>query len=419
MEHFKIFKFGGASVKDAKSIVNVGSIAANYKNQSLVLVISAMGKTTNKLEEVCQSYFFQREDFINLTENLKQYHLTICKELFEDENHEVFKSIETIFSYLNRYFEQQPNANFDLVYDQVVPVGELLSSKILSAYLNEIEIKNTWLDARKLVLTDSKFRKANVDWELTNLAIANLDKSTQIMVTQGFIGGTKGNFMTTLGREGSDYTAAIFANALNADSVTIWKDVPGVLNADPKFFNNTVKLEKISYKEAIELAYYGATVIHPKTIKPLQNKEIPLWVKSFENPAELGTLISSDFSKDHEISSFIFKQNQVLISISPKDFSFIGEENLSEIFKLFADCNLEVNTMQNSAINFSVCVDYQPDNIDKVRKLLAEKFIVKYNENLNLLTIRHYTPKIIAELVKNREILLEQKTRNTVRILMR
>jgi len=414
-----VFKFGGASVKDAESVKNVVNILDLYQGEKILVVISAMGKTTNNLEKIVESYCLGKEDITEQIEALKNFHLRIVNQLFENGHTELIDDLSKIFGYLEKRVVIPPSDNYDLNYDQIVPVGELLSTKIVCAYLNKENKISNWVDARKLVLTDSRFRKANIDWELTEMAIKGLDWDFNILVTQGFIGGTKGNFMTTLGREGSDFTASIFANALNANSVTIWKDVPGVLNADPKYFNNTEKLSQVSYKEAIELAYYGASVIHPKTIKPLQNKNITLYVKSFLNPKDEGTVISENFEKDGEIPCYIFKTNQVLISFSTKDFSFISEQHISEIFETLYGLGLEVNTMQNSAINFSINTSFDKAKVEALTKILEAKYVIKYNDGLDLLTIRHYNEDIIKVLTKGRKILLEQRSRNTVRVLMR
>lgn len=422
----KVFKFGGVSIKDAEAVKNVGKIITGYPDQKILIVISAVGKSTNKLEEITQLYIDSNSELASKIATLKKEHINIVESLSNDHKTDETKiifeqlkvDIEKIFGYLEKLFSNEANQDYDIIYDQVVPVGELLSTKIVSAYLNSINLLNSWTDARKLILTDSSFRNAEVDWQLTEMSIQNLEWEGNLIVTQGFIGGTKGNFMTTLGREGSDYSAAIFANLLNAESLTIWKDVDGVLNADPKFFNNTVKLDNISYKEAIELAYFGASVIHPKTIKPVQNKNIPLWVKSFINTNEPGTLINDNTDKDDEITKYIFKSDQVLMSFSPKDFSFIKEKNISEIFDALAVQKLEVSTIQNSAINFSISVDYDKNKIEKLLQTLQERYTIKYNQGLELLTIRHFDDEILAKLINGRQVFLEQKSRNTVRVLM-
>ncbi|MCE9540445.1 MAG: aspartate kinase, partial [Bacteroidetes bacterium] len=359
----KVFKFGGASVKDADAVKNVATILKQYPDQNIVVVLSAMGKTTNALERLTNAYFFSREnktggteDAAAVLEEIKKYHFDIIEQLFPDKGHPIYNEINNAFVELDWAIEETPSHSYDHEYDQIVSIGEIVSTKIVNAYLNQAGIKSKWQDVRDFIQTDNTYRQGNVDWELTQRLSQTLITSEGIVVTQGFIGGTSENFTTTLGREGSDYTAAIIAFTGNAESVTIWKDVPGVLNADPKWFAETKKIEHLSYHDAIELAYYGATVIHPKTIKPLQNKKIPLYVKSFLNPCDAGTIINEDQSS-LPLPCFIFKVNQVLLSISPKDFSFIVEENFSAIYKLFAEKQVKINMMQNSAISFSVCID--------------------------------------------------------------
>jgi len=354
---------------------------------------------------------------------VKEYHQKITEELFIDETHPVYKKVNNFFVEIDWVLEEEPRSHA-FVYDQVVSIGELISTAIVSEYLNSISIKNVWLDVRDVLQTDNNYREAKVNWESSNDLISKkipslLTTENNIVITQGFIGCTSENYTATLGREGSDYTAAILAHILNAESVSIWKDVPGVLNADPKFFNDAQKLEQISYLDAIELAYYGASVIHPKTIKPLENKNIPLHVKSFLNPVSKGTLIARDVETKPLIPSFIFKTNQVLISIFSKDFSFIAEENLSTIFLCVANCGIKLNLMQNSAVSFSICVDDDQEKLPKLIELLQKDYKVLYNKNLQLYTIRHYFPSTIETLTYGREILLEQRSRNTAQLVMK
>jgi aspartate kinase len=353
---------------------------------------------------------------------VKQYHLDVIKNLFSDKNHPVYGDVSNLFLEAEWVLEEEPR-DFGFVYDQVVSVGELVSSRIVSAFLNDCGIINSWLDARNCIRTDNTYREGGVDWALTEKfsreIIPPLLKKSHIAVTQGFIGGTSENFTTTLGREGSDYTAGILAHVLNAAGVTIWKDVPGVLNADPKWFDDTKKIDALSFYDAIELSYYGATVIHPKTIKPLQNKNIPLYVRSFVSPDDTGTVISELPQSEPLIPSFIFKMNQVLISISAKDFSFIVEENLSEIFRIFSAHGVKINLMQNSAISFSACVDSDPFRIPRLIDDLRNHFKVLYNENLELVTIRHYDPSTINRVTSGKFIYVEQRSRHTVQIVMR
>jgi aspartate kinase len=418
----QVFKFGGASVKDAEAVKNVAEVLKQFPNQKLCVVISAMGKMTNALEKLANAFFYNSENANDILEEIKQFHFSICSQLFFENTHPIYNELENTFVELHWAIEDEPTHSYDFEYDQIISMGETISTKIISAYLNEIGILNKWVDARGLIQTDNTYREGKVDFELTEVLITSqitpILKTIDIVVTQGFIGGTSENFTTTLGREGSDYTASIIAYCLNAESVTIWKDVPGVLNADPKWFNKTKKIDQLSYQDAIELTYYGATVIHPKTIKPLQNKNIPLFVKSFLHPKEVGSVIK-DGENRLNIPSYIFKINQVLISIQPKDFSFIAEDNLSDIFEVFAKCNVKINLMQLSAISFSVCCDHDVIKINNLVNELQQTFKVLYNSNLELMTVRYYTPEIIESLIKNKIILLEQRSRFTVQMVMK
>ncbi len=420
----KVFKFGGASVKNADAVRNVAKVINLYQD-SLLIVISAMGKTTNALEKVVESYIKQDGKCFDLLNESKQFHLSIMNELFEDKQHQIFEDVHNTFVEIEWEIEDAPTREYDYVYDQIVSVGELISTKIVSAYLNSINVSNSWIDARDIILTDNSYRDARINWEETEInaqkKIAPIFNSSSktVAITQGFIGSSSELFTTTLGREGSDFSASIIAYCLNAESVTIWKDVPGMLNADPKWFDDTQKLTNISYHEAVELAYYGATVIHPKTIKPLQNKQIPLFVKSFVHPEEEGSVINDNTSKDSLIPSFIFKMNQVLISIGAKDYSFIMEDHLSHIFGVFSSHGIKINLMQNSAISFSVSVDFDAIKFPKLIEKLKKEYSVLFNDNLELVTIRHYDQKTIHRVTKNKKILLEQKTRNTARMVMK
>lgn len=419
----RIFKFGGASVKDADAVRNVNNIIDSFKNDKLIIVVSAMGKTTNAMEEITHALWNKEFDkFRELVSERKSFHLNIIDELFEEKNNPIFTEVKTIFNDLGNRVNVPIADNFDFEYDQIVSLGEVVSTKIIQAYIANNRKDSFWLDARKVIRTNHSYREGEVDWSRTQGLIsekisANSDKS--VFITQGFLGHTAEGMTTTLGREGSDYTAGIFAYCLNAKDVTIWKDVPGMLNADPKWFDNTIKLDSISFKEAIELAYYGASVIHPKTIKPLQNKGIPLFVKSFIHPSDAGTIIQKSTENDSLVPSFIFKMNQALISITPKDFSFIAENNLSEIFDILSKENVKMNIMQNSALSFSFCVDVEKVDVPKLLNSLNEQFDVRFNEGLELVTIRHYDQETIERLIENKEILLEQKTRQTARILMK
>jgi aspartate kinase len=418
----KVFKFGGASVKDASAVKNAGEILKQFEGEKLVVVISAMGKTTNGLEKVVNACYNKTNDALLILEEIKSFHEKIMGELFENDKHEVYQKVNNLFVEIEWVIEDEPRG-YDFIYDQIVSFGELISTTIVSAWLNENGIGNNWLDIRDCLLTDNNYREAKVDWKqselLFNEKIPALFASHPIVITQGFIGNTSENFTTTLGREGSDYTAAIVAHIMNAESVTIWKDVPGVLNADPKFFNDAQKLEQLSYLDAIELAYYGASVIHPKTIKPLENKNIPLHVRSFLQPTAKGTTIGKDLQTKPLVPSFIFKTNQVLISISAKDFSFIAEENLSAIFGTLAEIGIKLNLMQNSAISFSVCIDDDQFKVPKLIERLKEDYRVRYNSDLQLYTIRHYYPSTIETLSTGRDILLEQRSRNTAQLVMK
>jgi aspartate kinase len=387
-------------------------------------VVSAMGKTTNSLELIVDALWNREEAKYNeLIDERLQFHLSILNGLFSEKHYSIYKKVEDIFEQLKQKFHLPVSENYDYEYDQIVSLGEVLSSLIVTAFLKEEGHLVDWADSRKLIRTNNLYREGNVEWtkteELIHSRFEPLFKDSNIVITQGFLGHTSEGFTTTLGREGSDYTAGIFAYCSNAESVTIWKDVPGMLNADPKWFDNTVKLDSISFKEAIELSYYGATVIHPKTIKPLQNKGIPLYVKSFIDPNADGTVIQESMEKDHLIPSFIFKMNQILLSITPKDFSFIVEENLSDIFHRLATINAKINLMQNSALSFSIALDKDKIDIQKLLNLFQDSFNVKYNENLELVTIRHFDQATIDRVTEGKEIVVEQKTKQTVRFLMR
>lgn len=423
----KVFKFGGASVKNAEAVKNVGKII-NLFNDDLMVVVSAMDKITNALEKVVESYMNNDGKCFEYLQEVKDFHYQIMDELFVDRKHSVFEEIHNAFVEIEWELEEEPTRGYDYVYDQIVSVGEIISTKIISAYLNLLGIQNKWVDIRNIIQTNNTHRDARVDWELTEkLAQEKLAlfchpepvEGRKIIITQGFIGASSENFTTTLGREGSDFTAGILAYCLNAESVTIWKDVPGMLNADPKYFNDSQQLKNISFHEAVELAYYGASVIHPKTIKPLQNKNIPLFVKSFLNPTAEGTVINNNSTHDESISSFIIKKNQVLISIESKDYSFIIENNLSQIFGIFSNNGVKINLMQNSAISFSVVVDNNPQKMPQLINELKPFYKVLYNDNLDLATIRHYNQISIDKVVEGKTVLLEQKSRNTIRMVMK
>jgi len=416
-----VFKFGGASVKDAGGIINLAGVVKKYTGNQLLIVVSAMGKTTNALENLTRAYVDQTDNMHLIYDGIKQYHFDILHELFEPK-HPVFDEIANTFVEIDWMIEDEPHDDYDFIYDQIVSIGELVSTRIISAYLNKDGVKNQWLDVRGYIHTDNTYREGVVQWDKTRESISKnipalLDKCA--VVTQGFLGGTSENFTTTLGREGSDYTASIFAACLGAESVTTWKDVPGILNADPKFFTDIVKFDELSYTEAIEMTYYGASVIHPKTIKPLQNAKIPLLVKPFIDPGAAGTIIKEDGINQFVKPVIILKQNQVLLSVSTKDYSFVTEDHLSDIFRLFAQSQVKVNVMQTSALSFSVCFDFYEERFEKLLDNFKQDFKVKYNSGLTLITIRHHTENALKELTEGKTILLEQISRNTAQVVVR
>ncbi len=415
-----VFKFGGASVKDAEGLENLAEVVKKYDTKQLLIVVSAMGKTTNALEKLVHAYFNKDAMVIQIFEEIKQYHETILNQLFEPM-HPVFDEVANTFVEIDWIIEEEPQDSFDFIYDQIVSIGELVSTRIVNSYLNKAGIKSQWLDARGYIHTDNTYREGKVEWDKTRKNITEgipklLEKG--LLVTQGFLGGTSENFTTTLGREGSDYSAAIFAACLGAESVTTWKDVPGILNADPKHFNDTVKFDELSYNEAIEMTFYGASVIHPKTIKPLQNALIPLLVKPFSNPLAQGTIIKESATNNFIKPIIILKQNQILLSISAKDYSFISENNLSEIFMFFAKNQLKINMMQTSALSFSVCLDFVELKFKYLLNSLKERYKLKYNSSLTLITLRHYSDNNVKDLTENKTILLEQKSRNTIQLVV-
>jgi aspartate kinase len=413
----KIFKFGGASVKDAAGVRNVYEVLQKVGFEEVVLVVSAMGKTTNALELVIKNYFEKSPELQASVQEVKKYHNQIVMDLFEDENHAVYNATNTLFADLDYFLNSNKSPNYNFVYDQIVSFGELISTTIIAHYMDYRGIKSQWLDVRDFIKTDTNYRDATVNWELTQKNIAKHVKKKVLNVTQGFLGSDDNNFTTTLGREGSDYTAAIFAYCLNAESVTIWKDVPGVMNADPRYFENASLLNQISYHEAIELAFYGATVIHPKTLQPLQKKEIPLFVKSFINPLLPGTSVSKGVDLEPYLPCYIIKKNQLLLSLSSIDFSFIMEENISEIFALLHQFKIKVSLIQNSAISFSICIEDKFGNFNELRNVLAKKFKVEYNENVSLYTIRHFDEKAAQMVEQNKVVLLKQVSRETMQIV--
>ena len=418
MSMYRIFKFGGASVKDADGVQNLKKILDIYKEEKLIVVISAMGKMTNQLEKVLDSWYYTPESLFSNFEIVKNFHLDIAKKL-ENKPDEITGVLLPILDRLYEILSGKNSNHYDKDYDNIVSFGEYLSTKLISTYLNLNGYENEFACAINLVKTDDSYREGKVQWEETQQAIQSFveESSDKTIITQGFIGGTLNDEVTTLGREGSDFSAAIFAYCLDAQEVTIWKDVPGLLNADPKFYPNAIKLDHISYQEAIELAYYGATIIHPKTIKPLQNKHIPLFVKSFLAPSDIGSVII-DKEPLENIPSYIFKTGQILLSIFPKDFSFIAADNLTKIFSYISKNKLKINLMQNSAVSFTICMDNKPNRFANLLKDLEEEFTVKYNMDKKLITIRHYNQESIEQVIGNQQVILEQKSRSTLQVVI-
>lgn len=416
----KIFKFGGASVKDAESIKNVASVLNYTGYDNTIIVVSAIGKTTNLLEKLVKDYVSKSVNLKNTFHELIDSHLKILNELNFNNNSKLIIDVKKIIQKIKFFLDNNKSPNYDFIYDQVVSFGEIISTTIVSQYLNSTGILNKLIDAREIIKTDSYYRDSNVDWETSQTKIKKTFNSNGVYVTQGFIGSDYNNFTTTLGREGSDYTAAIIAYSIDAKEVIIWKDVPGVLNADPKEFKKTKLLNKISYREAIELAYYGASVIHPKTLQPLQKKEIPLIVKSFMDPKGKGTVVSKGSDIDPLIPCYIVKKNQVLLRLSSLDFSFIVENNISEIFRLLDKFKMKVDLIQNSAISFSVCINDKYNSLDQLISELKPKFKVQLFEEVSLYTIRHFNSDKSGLLSKkNDNLLLEQRLENTLQLVIK
>lgn len=415
----RVFKFGGASVKDADGVKNVVKVLQEVGYKNTLVIVSAMGKTTNGMEAIVDAYFKDKSILSSKIQDVIEYHNGILKGLFPNTEHVIYKRIKELFDEVQGFLAWNKSPNYNFIYDQVVGYGELVSTSIISAYLNEIGLQNTWLDVRDLIKTNSIYRDTNVNWDKTQEQITEKVNKKVLNITQGFLGSDDNNFTTTLGREGSDYTAGILAYCLNADSVTIWKDVPGVLNADPRYFKETQLLNKISYKEAIELAFYGASVIHPKTLQPLQRKEIPLHVKSFINPKNDGTTVGKGNGIEPKVPCFIVKKDQVLMKLSSLDFSFIVEDNISELFKLFHDYKMKVDLIQNSAISFSVCVDNRFGRLQELLDTLKSRFKVVHQEGVSLYTIRHFNSEAIASLRNGYEVLLEQRAIETVQLVVK
>ena len=413
----QILKFGGASVRDADCVLNLEKVLQSVGTEKTLIVISAMGKTTNALEKVIEHYFNSKHELQSSIQDVKKYHNGILLELFENESHEVFKVVTALFRELSEFFDRNKSPDYSFVYDQTIGFGELISTTIVSYYLNHKGVKNKWLDVRELIKTNSYYRNAKVEWALTQSKISEAIDEKALHITQGFLGSDGNNFTTTLGREGSDYTAAIFAFCLNAKSVTIWKDVPGVLNADPRFFENPTLLDSLSYEEAIELSYYGASVIHPKTLQPLQQKEIPLYVKCFLEPKNKGTKVGKSLDLSPNVPCYILRKDQILITVSSLDFSYIVEENISHIFKLLHLYKMKVRSIQNSAISFSVCIENSYNHLEPLILQLKAKYNVRLDKAVDLYTIRHYTTDAIEEIQKNKTVLMKQITPKTVQII--
>ena len=410
----KIFKFGGASVKDADSVKNVLRVLSIQGFERCLIVVSAMGKTTNALERVVE-FYFNKSDYQQEIAKIKEEHIQIAKGLF-DENHHVFSEIKLFFDDIESFLRRNKSPNYNFVYDQVVTCGEMISSKILSVYLSDNEVSNQWLDARDFIKTDTNYREGVVNWEDTEKKISQLDKA-KTYVTQGFIGSDENNFTVSLGREGSDYSAAIFAYCLDAKDMTIWKDVPGVMTGDPRKFENVELLSNISYEEAIEMAYYGASVIHPKTLQPLKQKSIPFFVKSFINPEKAGTKIGIS-TENQLLESYILKENQVLMRIATRDFSFIAEDHISFIFRELAKRNIKVSLMQNSAISLALCLEDKFNNIDELEAELEQDFNTEIVKNVSLFTIRNARLENLDKLYEGKNVLLEQITKTTVQMII-
>ncbi|MEL6864184.1 MAG: aspartate kinase [Bacteroidota bacterium] len=420
-KNIKVFKFGGASLKDANALRNVVQILADYQEEPICIVVSAMGKTTNALEAVAQAHARQDGRATEFLDQVKRFHLEIINELFTQKE-DILTDINDTFVEIDWVLDDPPHESYDYMYDQMVSVGELISSKIVSAFLNQEGVKCQWLDARDLIRTDNLYREAWVQWEET-IDFVNRNARPAIeqggfVLTQGFIGSTSENFTTTLGREGSDYTAAILSFCLDAEYMAIWKDVPGVLTADPRKFDNVVKLDRLSYREAIEMTYYGAKVIHPKTIKPLQNKSIPLYVKSFIDPKGSGTYIGAEV-EDNYPPMVAVEENQALLNISTRDFSFVAEQHLRFLFKLIAEHRLQVNMMQNTAISFVVCVSDVDDRVDAFAQQIESDFQIVIERGLQLITVRHYENTMLEALKKGKMVLAEERINNTIQTVVK
>lgn len=413
----KVYKFGGASIKDAEGFRNVCRILQAEKTDDIVIVISALGKTTNALEKVVEAYYHRNSEAAALLNQVREHHFQLLNELIPDSKHPIYEALNNTFVEADWILEEEPVETFDYLYDQIVSIGELASTRMAAAYFQSCGLNVHWHDVREWIKTDNTYREGKINWAETETRIRQGLQTKGMLLTQGFLGCTSENFTTTLGREGSDYTAAIIAYCGNAESVTIWKDVPGVLNADPRYFEHAQLINELSYYEAIEMTYYGATVIHPKTIKPLQNKNIPLYVRSFVHPEKTGTVIKETMQSAALPPVWVKKLNQSLISISAKDFSFITEENLSTIFRHLSECGIKVNLMQNSAMNFSLCVDGDTTKLKKFIEAIQPYYKVLSNDKLELVTVRHYQSESLEAFLQNKKVYLDQRSRITAQVV--
>ncbi len=417
----KVFKFGGFAVSSAANIKNLVKIVNMNSTDQLLIVVSAMGKTTDALEKLCAAYTKSREEAILLLQEIKEFHEQIIAGLFDLKDHPVYDEVANTFIEIEWMLEDEPHPDYDFNYDQIVSIGELVSSKIIAAYLTECSISTKWIDARSYIHTDNSYREGIIDWDKTETSILSLKEQLkyQIIISQGFIGGTSENFTTTLGREGSDYSAAVFASCIKAESLTVWKDVPGIMNADPALFSSAQKYEELPYSEALELAYYGANIIHPKTIKPLQNAGIPLFVKPFLKPEECGTRIDQSAKLNTDIQAIILKKNQILLTISTRDFSYMDEMYLSELLKSFSEAHIKLNMMQLSALSVSVCLDSNAGKLKKVTNLLQDRLLFTATEGLELLTVIYFKEEEIKKLIKGKTVVMEQFSKKTAQLVMK
>jgi aspartate kinase len=416
-----VYKFGGASIKDVEGIRNVAGILKQHTGKKIVVVISASGKTTNHLEVVMNTHFNQTDGIEAALAVVKDHHKMLMDGLFSPHD-AIYDEVAALYSEISWITAPPRSKDYDFIYDQLVSLGELLSTRIVAAYLNRSELPTQWIDARSIIRTDDTYRESQIDWDVTQ---ENIDTSVKpnleqgaFVLTQGFIGSTADGYTTTLGREGSDFTAAILSFCLDAEKMIIWKDVEGVLTGDPRLFKNVQKLPWLSYKEAIEMTYYGASVIHPKTIKPLQNKNIPLYVQSFLQPDIDGTYIGPDV-EEHYPPIVILDRNQTLLHIATRDFSFVVEHHMARLFKVFADLRIFINMMRNTAISFTVCVPNIPDRIQRLKEILEDEYSVTVEEDLELLTIRHYEEEVLKSMTKGKIILMEERLRNTVQLVIK